>query len=81
MILYFTDQLFGLNDSCSFLFQGLTDLLLQGTQFTHFCAKHMMAGTPLGEAFKWSSNDGRKKPSVQDVIIKINMTMKIRLLS
>ena len=81
MILYFTDQLFGLNDSCSFLFQGLTDLLLQGTQFTHFCAKHMMAGTPLGEAFKWSSNDRRKKPSVQDVIIKINMTMKIRLLS
>ena len=35
-----------------FLFQGLTDLLLQGLQFTHFCAKHMMAGTPLGDAFK-----------------------------
>ena len=33
-------------------FQGLTDFLLKGVQFTHFCAKHMMSGTPVGDAFK-----------------------------
>jgi len=31
---------------------GVTDALLRGAQFTHFCAKHMMDGTPLMEAFK-----------------------------
>jgi len=30
----------------------ITDLLLKGAQATHFCAKHMMAGTPVGDAFK-----------------------------
>ena len=38
------------NDFC--LFQGLTDFLLKGLQFTHFSAKHMMSGTPVGDAFK-----------------------------
>jgi hypothetical protein len=33
-------------------FQGLTDFLLKGTQFTLFCAKHMMDGTSFSEAFK-----------------------------
>jgi len=31
---------------------GLTDFLLKGLQFTHFSAKHMMSGTPVGDAFK-----------------------------
>ncbi|XP_060522507.1 uncharacterized protein LOC132699677 [Cylas formicarius] len=27
---------------------GLSDLLLQGVQFTHYCADKMMSGAPLG---------------------------------
>jgi len=37
------------------IFDGLnpfTDGLLRGVQFTHFCAEHMMKGTPVLEAFK-----------------------------
>jgi hypothetical protein len=30
----------------------VTDGLLRGVHFTHFCAKHMMEGTPVTEAFK-----------------------------
>jgi len=30
----------------------VTDALLRGVHFTHFCAKHMMEGTPVTEAFK-----------------------------
>jgi len=30
----------------------VTDFLLKGLQFTHTAAKYMMAGTPVGEAFK-----------------------------
>ena len=32
--------------------QPVTDFLLKGLQFTHTAAKYMMAGTPVGEAFK-----------------------------
>merc|ERR1712127_417255 len=31
---------------------GTCDYLLKGVQATGFCARHMMAGTPVGEAFK-----------------------------
>merc|ERR1711874_111117 len=31
---------------------GICDILLKGVQCPHFCAKHMMEGTPLGDAFK-----------------------------
>ena len=34
------------------LFQPVTDALLRGVQFTHFCAKNMIEGTPFLEAFK-----------------------------
>ena len=34
------------------LVQGVCDILLKGVQCPHFCAKHMMEGTPLGDAFK-----------------------------
>jgi len=30
----------------------VTDALLRGVQFTHFCAKNMIEGTPFLEAFK-----------------------------
>jgi len=32
--------------------KGLTDFLLKGIQLPHFCATHMMKGTPLGDAMK-----------------------------
>lgn len=31
---------------------GICEMLLKGVQCTHFCAKHMMEGTPVMEAFK-----------------------------
>ena len=30
--------------------QDVCDVLLKGVQFPHFCAKHMMEGTPIGDA-------------------------------
>ena len=36
----------------NYYFQPVTDALLRGVHFTHFCAKHMMEGTPVTEAFK-----------------------------
>ena len=41
-----------LNRLLFFFFQGLTDFLLKGIQLPHFCATHMMKGTPLGDAMK-----------------------------
>jgi len=31
---------------------GICEFLLKGVQAPHFCAKHMMDGTPLQDAFK-----------------------------
>ena len=36
----------------TFFLQDLTDLLLKGVQATQFCSEKMMAGTPVGDAFK-----------------------------
>ena len=40
------------NMQFSSFFQGVTDMLLKGVQFTHTSANHMMKGTPVGDAFK-----------------------------
>ena len=55
----FIGQLFNLTNMCKLylnciflFFQGLTDFLLKGIQLPHFCATHMMKGTPVGDAMK-----------------------------
>ena len=50
--LAFTTVVANLSFPILIIFQDLTDTLLKGVQFTQFCSEKMMAGTPLGEAFK-----------------------------